>query len=247
MNKDEMSMTADWLQEGIAQAKVGEKDEAGRLLQVAAEMSPNNEVVWLWLAVVSETKSDKIEYLTKALTINPNNQRTAKMLGQLKGEQVKTASWRCPMCLTVAEGRQMVCSTCASVLSLTDLGGLLEAKVDRDLVKPAITRYQNMLGKGVDFGVHYNLTLAFLNLGELDAGISHLQQADHLKPLNKGLQHQHDLLVAHQTAMQAVALVDEPDYEAMGMVTTTSPGGRCCGGKLRASPSISGHNCGSGM
>jgi tetratricopeptide (TPR) repeat protein len=71
------------LQQGIAAAKAGQRDEARRLLQEAIRRDATNETAWLWLSGVASNDEERIFCLMKILEINPSNQNALKGLAKL--------------------------------------------------------------------------------------------------------------------------------------------------------------------
>ena len=63
----------DLLKQAILLYDDGDKVKAQFILRVAAEMNPESEIVWLWRAGVSETRSDAVEYLDEVLKLNPEH------------------------------------------------------------------------------------------------------------------------------------------------------------------------------
>ena len=189
------------LKRGIANARAGEKSLARRLLQRSAELNPDNDAVWLWLAVTATNDEDKVDFLNRALTINPDNQRVRKTLEQINSKAAKASpAWKCPLCMAPASQAQQKCPTCRAVLTLDNVDDILNSQADSSKMKRAINGYKNVLGQGVDFGAHYNMALAHLNSGELDQGIAHLQGALRLEPTDSTLKARIDEIVKHQSA-----------------------------------------------
>lgn len=54
--------------------KEGKKKEGGEILIGLAKANPNDENIWLWLAVCVNNNDKKKEFLKKVLKINPDNQ-----------------------------------------------------------------------------------------------------------------------------------------------------------------------------
>lgn len=73
------------LREAVTAAKVGNKAAARQLLRQASVHNPNNELVWLWRASLSESPKEAIFYLGEVLRINPQNQKAAAWLEKCKG------------------------------------------------------------------------------------------------------------------------------------------------------------------
>lgn len=68
------------LQVGIAAARAKDLPTARRLLRLVVADDPNAEQGWVWLAGVSESMTDAIAHLRRALAINPNNTAAKKGL-----------------------------------------------------------------------------------------------------------------------------------------------------------------------
>jgi twitching motility two-component system response regulator PilG len=65
----------DLLKRGVAAARAGDKALTRNLLRQVTEIDPGNEAAWLWLAGVAESSLQTLEYLERALAINPANER----------------------------------------------------------------------------------------------------------------------------------------------------------------------------
>jgi hypothetical protein len=65
--------TEDLVQRGLTAARVGELEEARRLLTRATQKMPENEEAWLGLAGVVASLEEKKAYFSKALEIDPDN------------------------------------------------------------------------------------------------------------------------------------------------------------------------------
>jgi twitching motility two-component system response regulator PilG len=65
----------DLLRKAIATAQTGDKAQTRRLLREVTTLDPGNEVAWMWLASVGESALEALEYLERALEINPTNER----------------------------------------------------------------------------------------------------------------------------------------------------------------------------
>ncbi len=74
-----------YLQQGIAAAKAGDKPRAFDLLMRATEDPASSEYAWLWLSSVVNDDPERLYCINNALRINPNNDtanRAAAMLRQ---------------------------------------------------------------------------------------------------------------------------------------------------------------------
>ena len=80
-----MPDTSDLLQQGIAYAKAGRKQEARDILLQVVEQDDQNESAWLWLSGVVDNDDDKAVALENVLALNPNNEwakRGFRLLGR---------------------------------------------------------------------------------------------------------------------------------------------------------------------
>jgi Flp pilus assembly protein TadD len=89
-NEELMPDTTELLQQGIALARAGRREEARTILLQVVEQDERNESAWLWLSGLVDTDDDKAIALENVLTLNPNNEwakRGLQMLGRpLPGE-----------------------------------------------------------------------------------------------------------------------------------------------------------------
>ena len=65
--------TTDLVQQGLAAARVGDIEDAQRLLQEATRQNPDNVAAWLGLAGVVEPLADKEACFNKVLALDPGN------------------------------------------------------------------------------------------------------------------------------------------------------------------------------
>ena len=72
-----------FLQQGIAAAKAGQKDQAFQTLQRAVKLNPNSETAWLWLSSVARNQQERAFCLKQLYAINPNNDLAIKGLQAL--------------------------------------------------------------------------------------------------------------------------------------------------------------------
>lgn len=68
------SQVNQWLQQGVAAAKAGRREEARRLLMQVVEADERIELAWLWLSSVVDTDADRLVCLENVLTLNPGSE-----------------------------------------------------------------------------------------------------------------------------------------------------------------------------
>lgn len=174
----------DVLRNGIAAAKAGNRAAARSLLLEAARMDPYNELPWLWLAWAAESPKEALFYVDKVLEINPSNQQANDWMSKLQKHRTQEESiWRCPLCLISLQTQVEKCPRCRAVLTLNDIEVLLEnGDADRNLIRQAVERYQELPEEDFDFTIHFNLGMAYINEKQFDEGIRHLRAASRLHP-----------------------------------------------------------------
>lgn len=76
----------DELQQAIALIQAGRPDEARPLLEAIVAADPERELAWMWLATVSTDRAERIRFLQRVLTINPQNETARAAYTRLAGE-----------------------------------------------------------------------------------------------------------------------------------------------------------------
>jgi hypothetical protein len=87
---NETETTHDLVQQGLTAARVGELEEARRLLTQATEKMPENVEAWLGLAGVVTSLEEKRDYFSKALQLDPNNSEAKEGLARVEQKIQKT-------------------------------------------------------------------------------------------------------------------------------------------------------------
>lgn len=72
---EEREQFSECLAAGIKAAQAGDRKKARTLLSTAAEIDPNSENAWLWLASISEYPEELLVFLNRVLEVNPENER----------------------------------------------------------------------------------------------------------------------------------------------------------------------------
>jgi tetratricopeptide (TPR) repeat protein len=86
-----MPDTTELLQQGIALARAGQREEARNILLKVVEQDERNESAWLWLSGLVDSDDDKAIALENVLTLNPNNEWAKRGL-QLMGRPLPGGS-----------------------------------------------------------------------------------------------------------------------------------------------------------
>lgn len=75
----------DDLQRAIALIQAGKPDEARPILEAIVTADPERELAWMWLATVSTDRAERIRFLQRVLTINPQNETARAAYTRLTG------------------------------------------------------------------------------------------------------------------------------------------------------------------
>lgn len=75
--------SSDLLRQAIGLARAGKKDAARDVFLRVVEEDPRNELAWMWLAGLVDSREDKIIACENVLTINPLNEKARKYLESL--------------------------------------------------------------------------------------------------------------------------------------------------------------------
>ncbi len=203
----------DLLKTGIAAAKQGDKATAREKLLAAAELAPNEELAWLWLASVATHRGETVSFLEKALAVNPADERTRSWLERVRaGSAQKRKHWRCPFCHGESLVEVAKCPQCRAVVRLDDLDSLLaNTEADGDILKGALERLEGLSGDAVTFEVHLAIALGYLNLRRTYEGLTRLRVARQLKPEDGRLSAAIEELARRQeAAVRAAAYLRRP-------------------------------------
>ncbi len=218
------------LQEGVAAAKSGRKEEARELLVELTELDPNNELAWLWLATLAKDIEEASRHTLRVLQINPNNERAKTWIGKLQPKAhapgavtesittqpspsnpkiLSSSTWSCPFCQTEALHVPIQCSHCRAVVSLTNLDEVLNNKdVQQEIIRTAVQQMETQVaaaGEETDHTSLFNLGLGYLNLSRFEEGAAFLRRASELKLKDGRLKAQVENLLQRVAESTAVA------------------------------------------
>lgn len=84
---DQTEVKESRLTSAISAIKTGDQARARSLLELAIVDDPEDDRVWQWLAVVSETAEEQQRCLYRALSINPNNETVREALLQFSAQE----------------------------------------------------------------------------------------------------------------------------------------------------------------
>jgi len=82
---DELEISQ-WLRDGIAAAKAGQRAEARELLLRVVEANEQSEQAWLWLSGVVDSDEDRLIALENVLALNPDNAQALAGIKWVQGQ-----------------------------------------------------------------------------------------------------------------------------------------------------------------
>jgi len=115
MSEDQV---AELLEQGIAAAKAGRKEEARQALMQVVELDEHREQAWLWLSGVVESADERRICLENVLSINPDNAHAQAGLRWLEQQPPEPAAEptpeedRCPRCEAAIPASATECPNC---------------------------------------------------------------------------------------------------------------------------------------
>jgi twitching motility two-component system response regulator PilG len=184
------------LEEGIAFARNGARENARARLEELLVIEPLSEAGWLWLASVGANRAVQRRCLNRVLEINPAHRQARALLQRPEFQaEPRSTGWRCPMCSFRAAAAPEICAGCGLVISLVDPDRILtNSRLNRGLVEAGARRYQQQLATAPGFEVHLHLGLAYLNLRQVPEGLDQLRTASLLRPQDEILRSQIEIL-----------------------------------------------------
>lgn len=84
------------LNQGIAAARAGQKEQAQQLLLQVTDLDETNMLAWLWLSGVVKTRSEQEICLENVLTIDPHHELALQALARLRQQPPPTPSPQTP-------------------------------------------------------------------------------------------------------------------------------------------------------
>jgi twitching motility two-component system response regulator PilG len=189
------------LQTAVAEAQAGNKSSARRLLQAFIQKEPASETAWHWLATVAESTQEAAECWRRVLELNPRNEAAKHSLEACQPPPPPPAPpWECPLCGQTGEQTRQ-CPACGAILTLEAAEVYLANKdAQPKKLRAAVAQFETLLRRHPDFGVHYYLGVAHLNLREFDKAVVYLQAAAKQRPDDSALLAHVDRLSRYRAA-----------------------------------------------
>jgi twitching motility two-component system response regulator PilG len=207
------------LQVAIAEAKAGNKATAYGHLVKLLEQSPRHELAWQWLAAVAPSPEESLKAWHKVQEINPKNERALDAIRYYQAQEppskpspAEAMAWKCPLCATPATEAVDNCAACGAILTLADLNAIVNnSLIRKDLLEKAVQQYESAVSSQPDFASYYYLGLAFLNLKNLEKAALHLGNAARIKPRDRVLRTQLDVLTQRLSAQKTADAKKQPN------------------------------------
>lgn len=195
----------------VAAARLGNRAHARELLQLASEVEPGNQMIWMWRAALAETQIAALDYVTSILTLNPDHSSALAWL--LKQRPSAT---QCPLCYAEKDEVGSGCTTCGAVLTLAEPDSLRDNKsADPGILSRALVRLKALAAHTQDADIRYYLGLTLLNLKRQSEGLAYLQEAARLRPADESLRQQIARLSGRSPQADHTAVQSSPQTVAL--------------------------------
>lgn len=110
------------LNQAIAAAKRGDKEEARQLLEQVLQIDPDSEKAWMWFSSVASGPEERAAALQNVLRVNPDNERAVAALAKmgLKPEAATAAAVK-----FLAGGKEIIPGVTNRTLGALGIGGIV--------------------------------------------------------------------------------------------------------------------------
>jgi tetratricopeptide (TPR) repeat protein len=150
-------------QQALAAAQSGDRDRARTLLEALVQETPRDEDAWMWLAGLTDSHDQALAYLSRALVINPANERARAGITWMHEVRLKAQ----------AENQ-------AQIRGIMDRG---RRYLDRAQVDAAVWEFEAAIQKFPDVAELYaNLAVAYYQQSRWSEAARELETAVRLQP-----------------------------------------------------------------
>ena len=198
---------ADWLAEAIKLAEGHHYKRAKMMLARLLKQDPRNTKGWLWFSRIAESMKAVEIALKNAAKLSPGDQEVREEIENLELTKSRLGNGdfrRCPFCWFLLERETFLCIKCCCHLVINNQ--LLRSPPDanQQILNKAIDRYMRVIHREKNAIAYYYLGMAYLNSGNWEEALTHLDKAVKLDPMRQSYSKQLQALLNHMASTKPI-------------------------------------------
>jgi twitching motility two-component system response regulator PilG len=198
---------ADWLAEAIKLAEGHHYKRAKMMLARLLKQDPRNTKGWLWFSRIAESMKAVEIALKNAAKLSPGNQEVREEIENLELRKSNLGNGdfrRCPFCWFLLERETLLCIKCCSHLVINNQLLQSNPAANQKILNKAIDRYMRVIHREKNAIAYYYLGMAYLNSGNWEEALTHLDKAVKLDPMRQSYSKQLQALLNHMASTKAI-------------------------------------------
>jgi twitching motility two-component system response regulator PilG len=214
---------ADWLAEAIKLAEGHHYKRAKMMLARLLKQDPRNTKGWLWFSRIAESMKAVEIALKNAAKLSPGNQEVIEEIENLELTKSRLGNGdfrRCPFCWFLLERETLLCIKCCSHLAIDNQLLQSTPAANQKILNKAIDRYMRVIRREKNAIAYYYLGMAYLNSGNWEEALTHLDKAVKLDPMRQSYSKQLQALLNHMASTKAIT---EQNYFPQDKASNDAP------------------------
>ena len=193
------------LSQAVRLAEGNHFQQAQKVLIKLLKLDSHNCEGWLWYSRVIASMKAIESALKNAIRISPRNLEIIDENNKFNFTKNKIQTdriRRCPFCWSAAQDTAVECLYCRSHFFIHMHFFSRPKSAKGSVLKKAIARYTQVIGREKNIQAHYYLAMAHLNLEHWEEGLDQLNETVKMSPENKTLADQQRALLGHIAGLE---------------------------------------------
>jgi len=198
---------ADWLAEAIKLAEGHHYKRAKMMLARLLKQNPRNTKGWLWFSRIAESMKAVEIALKNAAKLSPGDPEVRQEIENLELTKSRLGNGdfrRCPFCWFLLERETFLCIKCCCHLGINNQLLQSPPEANQQILNKAIDRYMRVVHREKNAVAYYYLGMAYLNSGNWEEALTHLDKAVKLDPMRQSYSKQLQALLNHMASTKAI-------------------------------------------
>ena len=186
--------------------------QAQKMLIKLLKLDSRNCEGWLWYSRVIASMKAIESSLKNAIRISPRNLEIIdenNKFNFVKNKVQMDRIRRCPFCWTAVPDMVVACLYCRSHLFIHKHFFSSPVSAKGSVLKKAIARYTQVIGREKNIQAHYYLAMAHLNLEHWEEALDQLNETVKLSPENKIFANQLQALLGYMAGLETGSMPEE--------------------------------------